>query len=119
MQIKKTLIAIIIAIPILGFVIVNTTEDYDEARAKMSTSETQFLDEKLMKIRKSMSRDDLRDLLGTPRTELSFGAEWNGPSWSRVRVYFSDDGKQITRVAFRKMGSFDIRFRPWEMRRKG
>jgi len=116
MQVKKTLIAIAIAIPILAIVIARTTEDYDEARAKMSTSEVQFLDQKLMKIRKSMSREDLRDLLGRPRTELSFGLEWKGPSWSRARVYYSDDGKQITRVSFRKMGSFDIDFRPWELR---
>ena len=118
MQIKKTLISIVIAIPVLAFVIANTTDDYDEARAKMSVGETQFLDQKLMTIRKTMSRNDLRELLGTPRTELSFGLEWKGPSWSRVRVYYSDDGKQITRVSFRKMGSFDINFRPWELRRK-
>lgn len=37
------------------------------------------------------------------------------PSWSRARVYYSDDGKQITRVQFRKLGSFDIDLRPWEL----
>ncbi len=116
MEIKKTLIAVAIGIPILAIVIARTTEDYDEARSKMSSTEIQFLDSKLLKISKRMDKEDLKDLLGAPRTEMAFGLEWKGPSWSRVRVYFSDDGKEITRVAFRKIGSFDIDFKPWELR---
>ena len=84
----------------------------------MNTAETQFMDEKLMKIRSTTSKTDLKNLLGTPRMELSFGLEWKGPSWSRVRVYYSDDGRKVTRVNFRKIGSYDIDFKPWERRRR-
>lgn len=117
MEINKTLIAVAIGIPILAIVITATTEDYHEARLKMSSAEVQFLDSKLLKISKRMDKEDLKDLLGAPRTEMTFGLEWKGPSWSRVRVYFSDDGEEITRVTFRKIGSFDINFKPWELRK--
>ena len=111
---KRALIGIAIAITALAILISRTTEDYDEARAKMSPAEIQYLDGTLMRIREATTREDLKVLLGEPYSDLSFGMEWKGPSfWSRVRVYFSDDGSELTRVGFRRIGSFDIRFRPW------
>ncbi len=110
---------VIVGIAGLIYVFSQTTLDYAEARSRMSDAEIEYLDRKLMTITETTSRERLKKLLGPPYTELSFGVEWKGPSFpGRVRVYFDDDGVKVTRVAFRKIGTFDISFKPWEMKER-
>ncbi len=114
---KKMLAIVGIVSAGLIFVYSRTTLDYAEARSRMSAAEIEYLDQKLMTITETISRERLKKLLGPPYTELSFGIEWKGPSFpGRVRVHFDDDGLKITRVSFRKIGTFDISFKPWEMK---
>lgn len=116
---KKAVIAGVIGVifvSMIGFIFSRTTTDLGEARARMNETEQAFLTEVLVRIRPTSNREELRQLLGPPYTDTPWGIEWKAPVFpGRIRVYFENDGRRIRSIAWRKLGWFDVRFKPWEL----
>ena len=112
---KKKIIPVAIGIVILAVVFTRTTFDFDQAKERMNATEIDYLENALFKIKPDMSQGDLERLLGTPYRSIAGVTEWKAPVFpGRVRVYFSEGGKKVKSVSWRKIGWFDVKFKPWE-----